>query len=102
MSDFVDGFWNLYIAGITIVSIIGCAVLLTMQHQKRVPGQAVGTTGHEWDEAHQAYLFNQAHLGSIGFFQIPRCVLYHSQHRRYPILDLRVRIERPHQLFVVR
>jgi cytochrome c oxidase cbb3-type subunit 3 len=50
MSDFVDGFWSLYIAGITIVSIIGCAVLLTMQHQKRVPGQAVGTTGHEWDE----------------------------------------------------
>lgn len=50
MSDFVDGFWNLYIAGITIISIIGCAVLLTMQHQKRAPGQAVGTTGHEWDE----------------------------------------------------
>ena len=50
MSDFVDGFWSLYIAGITIVSIIGCAVLLTMQHHKRVPGQAVGTTGHEWDE----------------------------------------------------
>lgn len=50
MSDFVDGFWNLYIAGISIVSIIGCAVLLTMQHQKRIPGQAVGTTGHEWDE----------------------------------------------------
>lgn len=50
MSDFVDGFWSLYIAGITIVSIIGCAVLLTLQHHKRVPGQAVGTTGHEWDE----------------------------------------------------
>ncbi|NJD88908.1 MAG: cytochrome-c oxidase, cbb3-type subunit III, partial [Betaproteobacteria bacterium] len=50
MSDFVDGFWSLYVAGITLVSIIACAVLLTMQHQKRPAGQAVGTTGHQWDE----------------------------------------------------
>jgi cytochrome c oxidase cbb3-type subunit 3 len=50
MSDFVDGFWSLYVAGLTLVSILGCAVLLTMQHKKRIPGQAVGTTGHEWDE----------------------------------------------------
>ena len=50
MSDFVDGFWSLYVAGLTLVSILGCAVLLTMQHQKRIPGQAVGTTGHQWDE----------------------------------------------------
>lgn len=50
MSEFADGFWSLYIAGITLVSVIGCAVFLTMQHSKRVPGQAVGTTGHQWDE----------------------------------------------------
>jgi cytochrome c oxidase cbb3-type subunit 3 len=50
MSDFVDGFWSLYVAGLTLVSILGCAVLLTMQHRKRVPGQTVDTTGHEWDE----------------------------------------------------
>jgi cytochrome c oxidase cbb3-type subunit 3 len=50
MSDFVDGFWGLYVAGITLVSIIGCAVLLSMQHSKRVPGATVETTGHEWDE----------------------------------------------------
>jgi cytochrome c oxidase cbb3-type subunit 3 len=50
MSDFVDGFWSLYVAGLTLVSVIACAVLLTMQHQKRAPGQAVGTTGHQWDE----------------------------------------------------
>jgi cytochrome c oxidase cbb3-type subunit 3 len=50
MSDFVDGFWSLYVAGITLVSIVGCAVFLTMQHKKRIPGQAVGTTGHQWDE----------------------------------------------------
>jgi cytochrome c oxidase cbb3-type subunit 3 len=50
MSDFVDGFWSLYIAGITLVSVIGCAVFLTAQHKKRAPGQAVDTTGHQWDE----------------------------------------------------
>jgi cytochrome c oxidase cbb3-type subunit 3 len=50
MSDFVDGFWSLYVAGITLISVIACAVLLTMQHKRPAPGQAVGTTGHEWDE----------------------------------------------------
>jgi cytochrome c oxidase cbb3-type subunit III len=50
MSDFVDGFWSLYVAGITLLSIIACAVLLTMQHKKRAAGEAVGTTGHQWDE----------------------------------------------------
>ena len=50
MSDFVDGFWGLYVAGLTLISIIGCAVLLTMQHTKRVAGASVETTGHEWDE----------------------------------------------------
>ena len=50
MSDFVDGFWSLYVAGITLVSIVACALLLTMQHKKRPAGEAVGTTGHQWDE----------------------------------------------------
>lgn len=50
MSDFVDGFWSLYVAGMTLVSIVACAVLLTMQHRKRAAGEAVGTTGHQWDE----------------------------------------------------
>lgn len=48
MSDFVSGFWNIYIAVITIVSILGCAVLLWMQSSaKHVEGK---TTGHIWDE----------------------------------------------------
>ncbi len=50
MSDFTNGFWSLYVAGITLLSILGCALLLTMQHKKRAPGQAVDTTGHQWDE----------------------------------------------------
>jgi len=49
MSDFTDGFWSLYVAGLTIVSIIGCALLLTAQSRRRKPGEQVETTGHEWD-----------------------------------------------------
>jgi cytochrome c oxidase cbb3-type subunit 3 len=49
MSDFTDGFWSLYVAGLTIVSILACALLLGSQSRRRVPGQAVETTGHQWD-----------------------------------------------------
>lgn len=28
MSDFTSNFWNLYVAGITIVSILACVLLL--------------------------------------------------------------------------
>ena len=48
MSDFTSGFWNLYVAGLTIVSILACAFLLTAQSRKR-PELKVDTTGHEWD-----------------------------------------------------
>lgn len=48
MSDFVSGVWNIYIAVVTIVSILGCAVFLWMQSSaKHVEGK---TTGHVWDE----------------------------------------------------
>jgi cytochrome c oxidase cbb3-type subunit 3 len=55
MSDFTSGFWNLYIALLTILGIAGCALLLWTQSSHRVSaaeaasGQ-VGTTGHVWDE----------------------------------------------------
>jgi len=55
MSDFTSGFWNIYITGLTIISIIGCGVLLWSQSKVKVekkPGQdpaSVGTTGHVWD-----------------------------------------------------
>ena len=35
MSDFTDGFWSLYVAGLTIVSILACALLLGSQSRKR-------------------------------------------------------------------
>jgi cytochrome c oxidase cbb3-type subunit 3 len=50
MSDFTSGFWEIYIATLTVVSILGCAVLLWMQTTKRVPGGKIDTTGHVWDE----------------------------------------------------
>ncbi|MFZ3037843.1 MAG: cytochrome-c oxidase, cbb3-type subunit III [Rugosibacter sp.] len=48
MSDFFSGFWSIYITVVTLVSILGCAVLLWLQSSaKPVPG---ATTGHVWDE----------------------------------------------------
>jgi len=49
MSDFTNGFWSLYVAGLTVISILACAFLLMGQNRKRKPGEAVETTGHEWD-----------------------------------------------------
>lgn len=50
MADFTSDFWNLYIAGITLVSIVGCGVFLFAQTKRRTKSEQVGTTGHVWDE----------------------------------------------------
>lgn len=56
MSDFTDGFWDLYIGLITLLSIVGCGVLLWSQSVHRVKAPADGspagdgTTGHVWDD----------------------------------------------------
>ena len=51
MSDFTSGFWHWYIAILSIVSIIGCGVLLWMQTIKRPPkGNKVELHGNVWDE----------------------------------------------------
>ena len=49
MSQFTSGFWDVYIAIVTVVSIVACAVFLVAQSKRKVPGQA-HTTGHTWDE----------------------------------------------------
>lgn len=56
MSDFTSGFWGLYIAILTLVSILACGVLLYSMGKMRVkpPAQnlddkAADTTGHVWD-----------------------------------------------------
>jgi cytochrome c oxidase cbb3-type subunit 3 len=49
MSEFVSGFWDLYIGIVALVSIIACAVFLKSQSVRKAPGTAP-TTGHTWDE----------------------------------------------------
>ncbi|WP_343584550.1 cytochrome-c oxidase, cbb3-type subunit III [Herbaspirillum sp.] len=54
MADFTSGFWNIWIIVLTVLGIIGCALLLWQQSTWKVrkgeqPG-AGATTGHVWDE----------------------------------------------------
>ena len=54
MSDFYSVFWDYYVAVISIVSVLGCAVFLWSQSRKtiKVTLNAQGdpqTTGHMWD-----------------------------------------------------
>jgi cytochrome c oxidase cbb3-type subunit 3 len=49
MSEFASGFWDLYIALITVLSIVACAVFLKSQSVRKASGDAE-TTGHKWDE----------------------------------------------------
>jgi cytochrome c oxidase cbb3-type subunit 3 len=48
VSEFTSGFWDVYVALITLVSIVACAVLLWSQSVGRSGGSP--TTGHIWDE----------------------------------------------------
>jgi cytochrome c oxidase cbb3-type subunit 3 len=54
MSDFVNGFWPWYVAGISLVSILACALLLWLAGKATVNADASkagdNTTGHVWDE----------------------------------------------------
>ncbi|HET7362354.1 MAG TPA: cytochrome-c oxidase, cbb3-type subunit III [Burkholderiales bacterium] len=48
MSDFSSDFWSVFVAVVTVVSIVACAVLLKAQSVR--PKSAAETTGHRWDE----------------------------------------------------
>jgi cytochrome c oxidase cbb3-type subunit 3 len=54
MSDFSNGFWPWYVAAISLVSILACALLLWLAGKVTIsPGAAKAhdnTTGHVWDE----------------------------------------------------
>ena len=54
MSEFTSGFWDLYIALLTVLSIAACALLLWAQSGRKAAGAQGGaqrpTTGHVWDE----------------------------------------------------
>ncbi|MCA1855263.1 cytochrome-c oxidase, cbb3-type subunit III [Massilia oculi] len=54
MADFFNEFWHWYVAVITVLSILGCGILLWSQSTYKVKLRADGkpelTTGHVWDE----------------------------------------------------
>jgi cytochrome c oxidase cbb3-type subunit III len=50
MSDFTGDFWPVYVAGITLVGILACLLLLWITARKKVTATADNTTGHVWDE----------------------------------------------------
>ena len=49
MSDFTSEFWAWYAAGLTLVSILACLVLLWISGTTKVKASADNTTGHVWD-----------------------------------------------------
>ena len=57
MSDFVSGFWSIYISFITLVGILFCVLLLWRQSTAKsvVSDDSNTTTGHVWDEDLEEY-----------------------------------------------
>ncbi|MBM3398473.1 MAG: c-type cytochrome, partial [Betaproteobacteria bacterium] len=49
MSDFISHFWHLYVAGITLASIIACLLLLWFSGKAKAMTANDNTTGHVWD-----------------------------------------------------
>lgn len=58
MSDFVSGFWDMYVKVIVLASVVGCAVFLWLQSKGAPPvaaGQEAEKMDHIWDETLQEY-----------------------------------------------
>nr|WP_326530494.1 cytochrome-c oxidase, cbb3-type subunit III [Rhodoferax sp.] len=49
MSDFTSNFWSIYVAGITLVSVLACALLLWFSGKAKAMTANDNTTGHVWD-----------------------------------------------------
>ena len=49
MSDFTSNFWSVYVAGITVLSISACLLLLWFSGKARAMTAHDNTTGHVWD-----------------------------------------------------
>jgi cytochrome c oxidase cbb3-type subunit III len=49
MSDFTSNFWSLFVAGITVVSILACLLLLWFSGKAKAMTANDNTTGHVWD-----------------------------------------------------
>ena len=49
MSDFTNNFWSIYVAAITLVSILACLLLLWFSGRAKAMTANDNTTGHVWD-----------------------------------------------------
>lgn len=49
MSDFTNSFWSVYVAGLTIISIVACGLLLWFSGKAKAMTANDNTTGHVWD-----------------------------------------------------
>ena len=49
MSDFTSNFWSVYVAGISLVGILACLVLLWFSGKAKAMTANDNTTGHVWD-----------------------------------------------------
>jgi cytochrome c oxidase cbb3-type subunit III len=49
MSDFTSNFWSLYVAGIALVGIVACLLLLYFSGKAKAMTDNDNTTGHVWD-----------------------------------------------------
>ena len=50
MSDFTSNFWSLYVAGIALVGIVACLLLLYFSGKAKAMTDNDNTTGHVWDD----------------------------------------------------
>ena len=49
MSDFTSDFWSVYVAGISVVGIVACLLLLWFSGKAKAMTANDNTTGHVWD-----------------------------------------------------
>ncbi len=49
MSDFISDGWSLFVAAVTVVSLVACLILLVIASRRQVMAND-NTTGHVWDE----------------------------------------------------
>ena len=49
MSDFTSEFWSIFVAGVTILGILACGLLLWFSGKARAMTADDNTTGHVWD-----------------------------------------------------
>ena len=49
MSDFASNFWSWYVAGISLVGILACLLLLYFSGKAKAMTANDNTTGHVWD-----------------------------------------------------